>query len=82
MLSWLVMRNGNRSLFKLEYVPAELLCVDCETTYVPRGESNACPFCGSMCAVATAGCEVRLVRIEATMAQDVIQVSAEARSGR
>ena len=64
--------------FKFESGPAELLCVDCETTYVPRGESTACPFCGGTCAAATAcprmplsgaGDEARLVRIDAAMAE-------------
>ena len=77
--------------FKLEPGSAELLCVDCETTYIPRGESTACPFCGGTCAVATVGPrmplsgvgdEVRLVRLEAAIAEDVIKVSDEARIGR
>jgi Zn finger protein HypA/HybF involved in hydrogenase expression len=67
--------------FKFEPASAELLCVDCETTYMPRGESTACPYCGGTCAVAMAGPrmplsraddEARLVRIEATIAEDVI----------
>ena len=68
--------------FKLGYAPVELLCVDCEMTYIARGESTACPLCGGTCAVATAGGEVRLVRFEATMAEDVIKVPAEAPIGR
>ena len=48
-----------------ERVPAELLCLDCNTTYtLDSGELTPCPQCGGLRVKVTAGKEFQLESIE------------------
>ena len=64
---WDIISKGSLcegAILHFERIPAKLLCLDCNTTYMLQGELMACPHCQSIRVQVLAGEEFRLDSIE------------------
>jgi hydrogenase nickel incorporation protein HypA/HybF len=67
--------EGARLHFKR--IPAQMVCLDCETRYSPNEDTLACPACQSVRVKVVAGDEFRLDSIDVDTADGPTPISSE-----